>query len=295
MFVWGLTDITSQVANGHSTSIQNTTKSVHAETVRVVDEQTKDLDTKMRDLDDFVTRARSENAKHLRHHSKSMKALASTVDASFSNISSHFNETFGRVKELNGDMEWDVEQLRQNLGPLDETVVQPLGSLREEVANTVLREYEPTGETPEKVKYQYRTDLPRTQPHEVLVAGLTDAPTPTKPVPVIFNDLDSLKDAHSPPLMPPPSSLDVVRHPLSMSLREVNPNLTTGSIMFDPSASTMSLQPDNTMPLFRKSARQPKKQAMKGRNAAFPMEGLENVPPPVFSQSISRRKSPRLN
>lgn len=42
-------------AADHSTSIQNTTRSVHAETVRVVNEQLADLDTQMRDLDTFVT------------------------------------------------------------------------------------------------------------------------------------------------------------------------------------------------------------------------------------------------
>jgi kinesin family member 11 len=266
---------------------------VHAETVRVVDEQTRDLDVKMRDLDDFVTRARSENAKHLSQHSKSMQALASTVDASFSSISSHFKETFGRVKDLSTGVEEGVEQLHETLDTLDETVIQPLSGLRNDISTTVLREYQPTGETPERVRYQYRTDLPRTEAHEVLIAGLTDAPTPTKSVPVIFSDLDASEQARSPPL--PASNLDLGRGHFSMSLREVNPNLTTGSIMFDPAASTMSMQADNTMPLFRRSARQPKKQAMKGRNAVVTMEGRENVPPTAFSQSLSRRKSPRLN
>ena len=188
-------------------------------------------------------------------------------------------------------MQGGVEQLREAFDPLDERVVQPLSGLREDVSKAVLREYEPTGETPEKVRYQYRTELPRTEPHEVLIAGLTEAPTPSGAVPVVFSDPDPSEQARSPP---PPSGLDLFRDPLSMSLREVNPNLTTGSILFDASASTMSLQADNTLPLFRRSARQPKKQAVKGRGAVVTMEGRENVPPPAFSQSLSRRKSPRL-
>ena len=57
-----------QAANQHSTSIQDTTKSVHAETVREVDEQMQDLHEKMASLDDFVTRDRSQNDQQHDHH-----------------------------------------------------------------------------------------------------------------------------------------------------------------------------------------------------------------------------------
>jgi len=292
------------MANGHSTSIQNTTKSVHAETIRVVEEQTKDLDVKMRDLDDFVTRARSENGKHLQQHAKAVDEYDRTVKGTVSFIDTGCKKALVRVNDIHAEVELGADQLYETISPLGETVVGRLSSLRRDISNTVLREYEPTGETPEKVRYRYHTELPRTEPHEMLIAGLTDAPTPTEPAPVVFSDLDTAEPASSPPglrrrpVPPPPPlltpGLDVARDPLSMSLREVNPNLTTGSIAFDASASTLSLQADNTMPLFRRSTRQPKKQAVKGRGAVAAMEGRENVPPSAFTQSLSRRKSPRL-
>lgn len=295
-----------QAANDHSTSIQATTKSVHAETVRVVDEQIKDLDVQMEALDDFVTRARSENASHHTKHGESVQTLSSTVEGSYGNISTHFKATFDRVKALGGEMDVQTGELQEGIEPLGETLCQPLSNLREEVSSTSLQEYEPTGETPEKVQYQYPTSLPRTQAHEALIADLHDAPsaTPTKTAPVVFADLDHPNLLKSPPRASIASAAAAPapeKHSFSMSLREVNPNLTTnhttnlttnltGSLMFDPSASTMSAREDVTLPLFKRSTRQ-----RGAKKLAVAVEGRENVPPGVFSQSTSRRRSPRLH
>src|SRR3569833_395618 len=290
----------TQAANGHSTSIQNTTKSVHAETIRVVDEQMKDLDVQMQDLDDFVARARSQNAQHLAQHSESVKRLSMTVGTSFSSISSHFKGTFGRVEGLGSSVDAGTSQLRETLEPLDEDVCQPLSNLRQDISSTVLREYQPTGETPERTQYHYPAELPRTEAHDVLIAGMTDAPTPSRAMPVIFNDMDRSEKARSPTRHTTIGVVDLgpPRNPLGMSLREMNPNLTTGSILFDPAASTLSLQPhddddDNTMPMFRRSTRLPKKHP-KARNIVT-MEGRENVPPTAYTQSASRKKNPRVH
>jgi kinesin family protein 11 len=317
----------------HSTSIQNTTRSVHAETVRVVDEQLADLDTQMRDLDTFVTRARASNAAHHTTHNEAMTSLSSTVENSFSNISAHFTSTFDRVRGLGDEMDTDTKDLEATLDPLGENICRPLSNLREDIRSTVLREYEPTGETPQKLSYEYPTTLPRTQPAEVLLAGMEDEvdnpPTPCKQppphlaseatittttVPTIFhdNDLDlaSAPDRETdgdmlPPLAPAASRCTPTRSTLgSMSLREVNPNVTTGSsVLFDPSASTMSM----TVPLAGDEGKARKARRQTGASkrsrttgGAGDVAGLgvavdqrENVPPPVTAGG--KRKSPRLN
>lgn len=294
----------TQTANDHSTSIQTTTKSVHAETVRVVDEQMKDLEVQMTDLDDFVTRARSENAEHHARHTESMAQLSNTAGTSFSNISSHYKDTFSRVQNLGADMESKVGQLQEDLGPLDDGLCQPLSKLRQDIATTDLREYEPTGETPEKVQYQYPTQLPRTASYDALIAGMRDGhdtQTPSRPTtspfkrtpaPQVFNDFDDSERARSPTR--PTSSDSATLNPLSSSLREMNANLTTSSLMFDPSASTMSVLPpvdENTVPIVKKSA---SRIPHKGQNKKMRLDGVENLPPNELSQSTQRRKSPRL-
>ncbi|KIH89409.1 kinesin family member 11 [Sporothrix brasiliensis 5110] len=371
-------------ANEHSTSIQNTTRSVHAETVRVVGEQMKDLDVKMQDLDNLVTRATSSNDEHLAEHTASVSKISETVTATFSELSAHAQETIGRGERFMEEAEADIKGQRSDWEPTEGTLCQPLNDLRACISNTALREYVPTGETPEKVQYTYPLDLPRTAPHHVLISGLNNKgtvsskteesgdieddilgddddefrdelldtmPSPSKPpvnsdsatVPVVFNDFDASASATEPESngtftrasSQPPSAAPVSSIPsMGMSLREVNPNLTTGSTLFDPGASTMSLKGNggkdgshlglmaasiegaknagatkgssngsghgHTLPTYRRrSLRQnhgppPAKQA-KTRTSVMTFEGRENVPPAAFSQSLSRRRSPRLN
>ncbi|CAM1504498.1 Fc.00g020890.m01.CDS01 [Cosmosporella sp. VM-42] len=292
-------------ANEHSTSIQNTAKSVHAETVRVVDEQINDLDVQMEALDDFVTRARVENGHHHETHAQSVQVLTHTVEESFGNISSHFKTTFNRVQNLGEEMDLDLNDLQDGLEPLEDQLCQPLSNLREGIAGTALHEYQPTGETPAKVQYHYPTTLPKTQPHDILISKVDEPPTPTQArdasdndTTIVFADLNPAKLSSPTRGVPRASSASVPdRNPLSMSLREVNPNLTgnltTGCIGFDPRASTMSMPAEHTMPLFKRSTR-----ATRSTRKPAPIgEGRENVmpTPTIFEQSVSRRKSPRLN
>jgi kinesin family member 11 len=307
-----------QTANDHSNSIQGTTKSVYAETVKVVDEQLNDLDVQMRDLDDFVTRARSQNSKHHQQHGSTLSKLSSTVEQSFSNISNHFGETYGRVKDLGTDVEAATDEISASLEPLDDNICQPLANLREEISHTALQEYQPTGETPERTQYQYPTHLPRTETHDTLLGNMRSAQTPSKiPIPQsIYSDGDLSERAKS-PLRPTSSSGALQdRAPLSMSQRDpnttansTNNNLTSGNLLFDPAANTMTLPlnaaGENTVPLFKRSVPAGRStNAVSGgiggmgkpaRRAGQLGEGRENVPPSAFAQSLPRRKSPRLH
>ncbi|AEO69948.1 uncharacterized protein THITE_2120711 [Thermothielavioides terrestris NRRL 8126] len=333
-------------ANKHSTAIQTATKSVHAETVRVVEEQIQDLDVQMQDLDEFVARAKSHNAGHHERHAESVQKLSTTVKRSFANISDHFKETFGRVQALGAEMDADADALRDALAPLDEKVCQPLAELREDVQNTQLREYVPTGQTPEKVHYQYPTELPRTAAHADLLASMQDSepdhdpapapalsPTPCRPAgPVVLPDID-MTPVRSPSR---PASTDSQHHQqqqsggdgsvgsgssksrLSMSLREVNPNLTAGSLVFDAaaaaaaaaagagtargslpgggplpsSAAAAAATGETTVPLAKNTRTRGASRLSKKVVGAI-ADGPENVPPPL--RSSTRRKSPRLH
>ncbi|OTB05715.1 hypothetical protein M426DRAFT_56522 [Hypoxylon sp. CI-4A] len=310
-------------ANNHSTSIQDTTKSVHAETVRVVDEQLKDLDEQMTSLDDFVTRARSQNALHHDHHSDSVKGLANTVEGSYANIADHFKTTYSRVQDLDSNMNSDIHNVQDSLECVPEDLCQPLSDLREDINNTTLREYQPTGDTPQKTTYEYPTELPKTEVHEALLRKLHGEPSPSKAK--IFSDADPALSANRSPTRPyasestfPHSDRD--HNPLSMSLREVHPNLNAGSTLsFDTRANAtvhgfstnmdtslvetaVNEDGDFTMPLLKKS--RTTRSSKVGKKVAT-AEGRENIPllssvipgggREVFSQSVARRKSPRLN
>lgn len=301
-----------QAADKHSSSIQTTTKSVHAETVRVVDEQMKDLDVQMKDLDDFVTRAKQQNATHHAQHASSVHNLTTTVQTSFDNISSHCKATFIRVQQLGSEMDLATSHLQATLDPLDDSLRHPLASLRDDMQNTVLREYSPTGDTPVKAEYHFPTSLPRTAAPEVLLADMRDAPTPSKPASALLSFSPSPAAASgtmTPPPVPPPTrttrlstmSAHEARSALGMSLREVNPNVSVaGSIAFEPAASIASAT-ESAVPVGKRSVRASRLATKsKSKTIGTVMEGLENMPPSqgvggvVFEQGASRRKSPRL-
>lgn len=259
-----------------SMAMQNSVRSVHAETVRVVDEQIEHLDTQMEALDDFVARARAENASHHDGHAQSMQALSKTVEHSFGNISAHFKTTFDRVKNLGEEMELDTGDLRDGLQPLGSQLCQPLANLRDGIASTSLHEYQPTGDTPQKVLYTYPKTLPRTEPHEDILAKAGESPCRAAGEhgaetddSVAFSEADPGRRLSSPLSQRRPSnasSLD--KNPLSMSLRD--PNVDASSM----------------------------RGSVAGRKRPSAVaDGRENLPPAaeVFSQGASRRKSPRLH
>jgi len=310
--------------NTKSTSIQETTKSVQAETVRVVEEQMEDLHEQMTSLDDFVTRARSQNAEHNDRHGASLRCVSNTVEGSYNSIAEHFKTTFARVNDLSTGMQVDIGAAQETILPLSEELVQPLANLREDISNTILQEYQPTGETPRKTNYDFPTELPRTHAHERLIAKFNGALSPVKSR--VFADADSnlaenrspMRRYHSEAIVSSVRDKDL--NPFSTSLREINPNLNSTSLTYDPKATAtihefgsgldgspsdstaMDGGNDTAMPLFKKSRLTKPKGT---RKTLATLDDRENMPlladlvpglgKEIFSQSMSRRKSPRLN
>ena len=229
--------------NEHNTSIQSTTKSVHEETIRIVDAQMKDMASQMQALDDFVTGARSQNERHHSTHAESLSGLASTVRQSYSNIGDHFVSTYDRVREIGNDISNQCTSLQTSLPPLTLSIQQPLANLRSRVTGAPLREYVPTGETPQKMQYQYPTSLPKTQSHDKLLGKVVppsprciasaQSPTKSPSKSIIYTDAPT-DDAQ-----PPSPSKDAK----SNSLREVSLNVNPALIrnLSDPSASALSM------------------------------------------------------
>ncbi|CAL3970160.1 hypothetical protein PZA11_006439 [Diplocarpon coronariae] len=298
-------------ANKHNISLQTVTNSVHAETVRIVDEQMKDIEIQMRALDDFVTRARSQNSQHHDSHAQSLDSLSSTVQSSYSNIGSHFTATYERVRDLGDEMSHKTTILQESLGPLDSVLREPLTTLRENIESTSLQEYRPTGETPQKVQYTYPTELPRTDAHENLIAAMrkpTELRSPCKSMtsisPVIFNDS---------PLGPSPrqyshslgasnsriqsADTEIARPNFSgtTGLREVDVNVQSTTVVIEEQQSQI--------PSFKRSVNNPvgKLPVLKSKKSVVALEGRENVLSASVGpggslpqvQSTGRRRSPR--
>ena len=212
--------------NEHDTSIQTTTKSVHEETIRIVDAQMKDMATQMQALDDFVTRARSQNERHHSRHVTSLQGLASTVHQSYASIGDHFVSTYDRVREIGADVSSQSTALSASLPPLASTIQQPLADLRADIATASLKEYVPTGDTPRKTQYQYPNTLPHTEPHDQILGkqpppsprhtNSAHSPNKSPSKSIIYTDAPAINS------LPPPSPS---KDPNPASLREINLNV----------------------------------------------------------------------
>jgi kinesin family protein 11 len=167
------------VVTEYSTSIKDTTTSVHASTVKTVEGQMAHLDTQLHSLDDIVARIREQNNVHHTAHTASLATLSSTVQASYTSIGEHLSSSFDRVQSLESDVSAQNGTLKETLTSLaaDATIRAPLHELREVVGNQSLIEYDPTGETPQRVNYNIPSSLPRTESHETILSRLRDRPS----------------------------------------------------------------------------------------------------------------------
>lgn len=304
----------NQAANKHNSSLQTTTKSVHEETVRIVDEQVKGMELQMQALDDFVSRAQCQNARHHENHTQSLQTLSSTVKTSYDDIGAHFTSTYERIRDLGDEMSENTTSLQETLVPLDSILRQPLAGLRSNITTTRFQEYQPTGETPQKVQYQYPTKLPRTEPHEQLLAALnhpqncSNVESPSKPttIPVIFHDAeDSVSDDGTTPFSfsaSMPAFPSEGRPATSGGLREIDVNINAVSLNHElqgtaHSASVGTGIAKEPREIFKKSVTAGGKlpvlrSGKKSSNTVLPAEGRENVN--VLAQSTGRRRSPRI-
>ena len=275
--------------NEHNTSIQATTKSVHEETIRIVDAQMKDMATQMQALDDFVTRARSQNERHHSRHVTSLQGLASTVHQSYSSIGDHFVSTYDRVRDIGADVSTQSTVLSAFLPPLSSTVQQPLADLRADITSAPLKEYVPTGETPRKTQYQYPTTLPRTEPHDKILGrqapssplqtNSTQSPIKSPSKSIVYTDAPATNGI--PPTSPSkdsnPASLREISLNVNASLKRNNSDSQTSNAptAVKPDLEVVGMGPP---PLKRQATESKLPQKFGGgRPGMVKLEGRENV------------------
>lgn len=274
--------------NEHNTSIQATTRSVHEETVRIVDAQMKEMALQMQALDQFVTRARSQNESHHASHITSLHGLSSAVEESHSTMHDHLHSTRTRLETHEVAMTDHNKTLINTLPPLDSTVRRPLSELRGTILGMPLTEYEPTGETPQKVQYQYPTLLPKTEARDKLLINHTPRLTTEE----YAEDLDvSMSPSKSAVYTDAPDEDVALVRPTSSDggLREINVNVNAAmprnieNLTFTkPEIETLHFSSSlmGPPPLKRHATLESKlpQKFAGGRSGVFRLEGRENVP-----------------
>ncbi|KAI1930170.1 Kinesin- motor protein [Ophidiomyces ophidiicola] len=161
-------------------SIADSTSAVHAETIRIVDEQKEDIRTQMRALDEFVTRARSYNNDYHDSNCRALQTFDSNIRAAHHDIGGHLSQLGSRgedfLAELRSEYQ-DIKALGLNVTAL---VREPLSELENNVRSAQMDDYIPTGNTPEKTNYQFTIKLPQTEAHDKLVRKMRGLKSPVK-------------------------------------------------------------------------------------------------------------------
>jgi kinesin family protein 11 len=165
--------------NTRNTAIQTSTKAVHQETVKIVDAQLTEMAAQMAALDEFVTRARSQNDRHHMQHIQSLQTMSSSVNETFTQLQQEFVTTTTSTEEFKADLNVHTSDVAASLTNLDQEIREPLSNLNSTVQSSQLADYMSTGETPQKREWEIPSTLPRTEPHERLIARMRGLPDPT--------------------------------------------------------------------------------------------------------------------
>jgi len=157
-----------QAVNTRNTAIQTSTKAVHEQTVEIVDAQLKEMATQMEALDEFVTRARSQNDSNHREHVSSLQSMTHVVQESFRGVEADLAQRSANVGALESDYNSRVGEATVTFAHHTTSMREPLERLRNDLAKRPWEVYAPTGATPVKKDWIYTTNLPRTNPPTVM-------------------------------------------------------------------------------------------------------------------------------
>lgn len=132
----------------------------------------QDVDVQMRALDEFVTRARSQNEAHYTQFVGNLSGLTETVRSCYTHLETEIFALKDEAESFGAAVAAETDALKDILEPLSAATVIPLSDLRRAVEAAPLKEYIPTAATPRKRDYDYQRSLPRTLPHEELLANV---------------------------------------------------------------------------------------------------------------------------
>ena len=134
-------------------SIQNATKSVHAETVKIVDAQLQQMATQMQDLDAFVARARSQNNEHHVDCEERSHSLRQNVHETFEALQTELQQHSTDLTLFEKESMVVVEGISNGIvGPYVEQTCDSLDKIRTQLQQRMTK-YTVTGETPQRKDY----------------------------------------------------------------------------------------------------------------------------------------------
>jgi kinesin family protein 11 len=129
-------------------------------------------------LDEFVTRARTQNDSHHADRLRKLSCVVSRAQDRFAILEKDSHESKAALESLTEDQKQQRTDLDLLVGSLGEDTRESLLELKRELSDSNLAEYTSTGQTPQKRDWNYPTDLPRTENHDSIIARVRGLPDP---------------------------------------------------------------------------------------------------------------------
>ncbi|ETI28940.1 hypothetical protein G647_01392 [Cladophialophora carrionii CBS 160.54] len=164
--------------NARNTAIQKSTKAVHEETVKIVEAQVAQVATSMAALDEFVTRARTQNDSHHADRLQKLSTVVSRAQDGYTSLEKDSHESKAALESFVEGQKQQKMDLDILIGSLSEETRESLLELKRELSDSSLAEYTSTGQTPQKRDWNYPTELPRTENHDTIIARVRGLPEP---------------------------------------------------------------------------------------------------------------------
>ena len=130
-------------------------------------------------LDEFVTRARSQNDNHHAARVVSLGHLATSAQDGLSLATKDSDERKAVFTEFGANHATQMAEIDQLVNTLQNETREPLQRLQTDVSEYTMVDYIPTGQTPQKRDWTYPTQLLRTENHESLIARRRGLPDPS--------------------------------------------------------------------------------------------------------------------
>lgn len=266
----------------------------------------------MEALDDFVTRARSQNGSHHESHLANLESLTKNIRDSFASLEEGLGSMNTQLHAFQQTATEQEDSIKQAVTPFSEEVRQPLVELRNNIQNAPMAEYKPTGTTPPRTSYEYPRTLPRTESHSTLLDKLKQT---TQPIltPLEEENLEPglrspIKHRMGSPMKTrvyndaedevgePTITTSTIITSSNTGLREVDLNVAakqpnSSSPERDFSKSMIDVVEDPAQPPLKKrqtasESKLPQKALMRRAPPGIALDGRENVP---LNESIGRR------
>lgn len=145
-----------------NTKIQESTKAVHKETIKIVDAQVEAMATQMSDLDQFVTRARKQNDSHHEEHISSLEDMSSQLTRSFEDVKMRLSSS--SIEIFNTGIKAHLDEVASTFADIQDKARDPIQQLQQDLNSATMQAYMSTGQTPQRRDWSYPVDLPRTIP-----------------------------------------------------------------------------------------------------------------------------------